>query len=28
MINDDTRLLWLTCVLQKQYKLGHDNDDW
>jgi hypothetical protein len=25
VINDDTRLLLLMCVLQKQYELGHGN---
>jgi hypothetical protein len=28
VINDDTRLLWLTCVLQRQIKLSHGNGNW
>ena len=27
MINDDIRLLRLMCVLQRQFELGHGNDD-
>ena len=27
MINDDPRLLRLTCILQRQFKLGHGNGD-
>ena len=27
MINDDMRLLYLTCVLQRQLGLGHGHDD-
>jgi bifunctional pyridoxal-dependent enzyme with beta-cystathionase and maltose regulon repressor activities len=28
MINDGTRLLWVTCVLKRQIKLGHGNRNW
>ena len=27
MINNDTRLLRLTCILQRQFELGRGNDD-
>lgn len=28
MINDNIRLLWLICVLQRKIQFGHNNSDW